>query len=177
MQPLPQGGWRRRGQCVRDQAPCTLGEVMSGLPCHTAQQSLCCTFPLAFVVPAPLPAFPIYPARVARSGRLQQTSLQCLIAEFEVHLAAGYLETLPVRLACRCAQLRWSRSRSRQPRAEACAVPARSEWDQQPLPVVQPPCSPREFLGDLSGLLCFQITFICLAWVLLSQDRDLNSTG
>lgn len=61
---------------------------------------------------------------------------------------------------------------------EASTAPAPSKWDQQPLPVVQPPRSPRrEFLGDLSGLLCFQIVFICFFRVLLSQVRDLNSTG
>lgn len=52
------------------------------------------------------------------------------------------------------------------------------KWDQQLLPVVQLLHSPRrEFLRDLSGLLCFQLIFICLFWVLLSQTRTLNSTG
>lgn len=52
------------------------------------------------------------------------------------------------------------------------------KWDQQLLPVVQLLHSPRrEFLGDLSGLLFFQLIFICLFWVLLSQTRNLNSAG
>lgn len=57
-------------------------------------------------------------------------------------------------------------------------VPAQSKWDQQPLPLAQLPRSPRrKFLGDLSGLLCFQIIFICLFQILLTEMRVLNSAG